>query len=248
MKLLAIYLLLVGSLATCISANKIGNTSLCRCFLDVDLYFNEISFYWRYFFDQVQTLSECNKASHALEAHKVSKRQIPYVYDFGFMDYAAYDYYDYVCTKGRCQVCDVLTGACCNPRTDQNCFLPESCINNPCLSGGTCIETRTVDNQPDFVCACHRGLTGKYCQLVDDFSPLQMFPYLMQVPYQSPANGRSSQPSQPQPSQPQTQPPSVDLEVGPKSNKTLVDKPKGQAGPNDLPVSLLCFFDIHMMG
>lgn len=92
------------------------------------------------------------------------------------MDYAAYDYYDWVCSGGACQLCDVLTGACCVPNGNNNCFLPDSCANNPCLSGGTCVSTRTIDDQPDFVCVCQRGLTGKYCQLIDEFTPPMLAP------------------------------------------------------------------------
>ena len=96
---------------------------------------------------------------------------------FDFADYyanfladAAYDYYDWVCTGASCQLCDVLTGDCCDPNYDRNCFLPDSCANNPCLSGGTCISTLTVDFRPDFMCVCTAGLTGKYCQLIDEYS------------------------------------------------------------------------------
>lgn len=83
-------------------------------------------------------------------------------------DYA-YDYYDWICSDTACQLCDILTSECCDPVIDVNCFLPDSCLNNPCLSGGTCITTRTLDNQPDFICVCLPGLTGKYCQLVNDY-------------------------------------------------------------------------------
>ena len=83
-------------------------------------------------------------------------------------DYA-YDYYDWICSDTACQLCDILTSECCDPAIDVNCFLPDSCLNNPCLSGGTCITTRTLDNQPDFICVCLPGLTGKYCQLVNDY-------------------------------------------------------------------------------
>jgi len=117
-----------------------------------------------------------------------AKRQIPMMYDFGFMDYAAYDYYDWVCNDGRCQVCDVLTGACCDPELpegQENCFLPDSCANNPCLSGGTCITTETVREQPDFECVCIRGLTGKYCQLIDDFTPQNIIPIPVSRPVPS---------------------------------------------------------------
>ena len=105
-----------------------------------------------------------------------SKRQIPMAYDFGFMDYAAYDYYDWVCFGRVCNLCDVLTGACCDPGVSPNCFLPDSCANNPCLSGGTCVDTVTVSGNRDFQCICIRGLTGKYCQLIDDFTPQNILP------------------------------------------------------------------------
>ena len=83
-------------------------------------------------------------------------------------DYA-YDYYDWICSDTSCQLCDILTSECCDPAIDVNCFLPDSCLNNPCLSGGTCITTKTLDQQPDFICVCLPGLTGKYCQLVNDY-------------------------------------------------------------------------------
>jgi len=134
--------------------------------------------------------------------NKHTKRQVPLSYDFGFMDYAAYDYYDWVCdaTLDTCQLCDVLTGSCCDPKANDNCFLPDSCANNPCLSGGTCVTTRTRDNYPDFVCVCNRGLTGKYCQLVDDFTP----PLVVPVPTAVPAPGRVNPVVAPPLSRPQT--------------------------------------------
>jgi len=113
------------------------------------------------------------------------KRQLPLAYAGGFGlgygqydyndyygDYANdynYDYYDWVCSDTSCQLCDILTSECCNPNIDINCFLPDSCLNNPCLGGGTCITTRTVDLRPDFICVCLPGLTGKYCQLANDY-------------------------------------------------------------------------------
>jgi len=134
--------------------------------------------------------------------NKHTKRQVPLSYDFGFMDYAAYDYYDWVCdaTLDTCQLCDVLTGSCCDPKANDNCFLPDSCANNPCLSGGTCVTTRTRDNYPDFVCVCNRGLTGKYCQLVDDFTP----PLVVPVPTIVPAPGRVNPVVAPPLNRPQT--------------------------------------------
>ncbi|CAF0714152.1 unnamed protein product [Brachionus calyciflorus] len=83
-------------------------------------------------------------------------------------DYS-YDYYDWICSETSCQLCDILTSECCDPDVDVNCFLPDTCFNNPCLSGGTCITARTVDDRPDFTCVCLPGLTGKYCQLVNDY-------------------------------------------------------------------------------
>jgi len=100
----------------------------------------------------------------------IQKRQVPDYYS-ALLDYAAYDYYDWVCTGNSCQLCDILTGQCCNPDTQANCFMPDSCVNNPCLTGGTCITTNTIDGRPDFTCVCKSGLTGKYCQLRDDFAP-----------------------------------------------------------------------------
>jgi hypothetical protein len=81
-----------------------------------------------------------------------------------------YDYYDWVCSETDCQLCNVLTAECCDPSINVNCMLPDSCLNNPCLSGGTCITSRTIDGkQPDFICVCLPGFTGKYCQLTNDF-------------------------------------------------------------------------------
>jgi hypothetical protein len=95
-----------------------------------------------------------------------------YDYNDYYGDYMgdyAYDYYDWICTETECQLCDILTSECCDPKIDQNCYLPDSCINNPCLSGGTCISSKTIDGRPDFICACLPGLTGKYCQLANDY-------------------------------------------------------------------------------
>lgn len=118
----------------------------------------------------VAAAAEVAPPTAAEEVKSVKKRQIPFDYYNLFLDYAAYDYYDWVCSGRSCQLCDVLTGDCCDPVRDRNCFLPDSCANNPCLSGGTCISTRTIGNQPDFSCVCKAGLTGKYCQLVDEFA------------------------------------------------------------------------------
>jgi len=106
------------------------------------------------------------------------------------LDYALYDYYDWVCVDRTCQLCDLLTGDCCNPARGPNCFLPDSCANNPCLAGGTCITTRTVDDRPDFVCTCKKGLTGKYCQLIDEYDPpitMAIVPPVAPLPVPGPA-------------------------------------------------------------
>jgi len=50
-----------------------------------------------------------------------------------------------------------------------NCFLQDSCLNNPCLAGGSCVPTRTIHGQDDFLCICLPGLTGKYCQITNDY-------------------------------------------------------------------------------
>ncbi len=96
------------------------------------------------------------------------KRQVLPLYGDYFSDYL-YDYYDWICDERLCRLCNVLSSECCTPHVDQNCFLPDTCLNNPCLFGGTCIPTKTIDNKPDFNCICDRGLTGKYCQLTDLF-------------------------------------------------------------------------------
>jgi hypothetical protein len=105
----------------------------------------------------------------ASPADRVKRQLFPDYYS-ALLDYAAYDYYDWVCTGNNCVLCDILTGECCNPAAP-NCFMPDSCANNPCLTGGTCITTTTIDGRPDFTCVCKSGLTGKYCQLRDDFAP-----------------------------------------------------------------------------
>lgn len=138
--------------------------------------------------------------------------------DFGdyygnFLADSAYDYYDWVCTDRVCQLCDVLTGDCCNPDLDRNCFLPDSCANNPCLSGGTCITTRTIDYRPDFMCICQGGLTGKYCQLVDQYYVPPTIPVPVPVatpavvetpayPAPAPSYGQPAAPSYGQPAAP----------------------------------------------
>ena len=93
-----------------------------------------------------------------------------YYGDYSDADYA-YDYYDWICSDKACTLCDILTSECCDPATDEHCFLPDSCLNNPCLAGGTCITTKTVDDRADFICVCLPGLTGKYCQLASEYQP-----------------------------------------------------------------------------
>lgn len=97
-----------------------------------------------------------------------------YDYNDYYGDYIGdynYDYYDWVCTTNppNCQLCNILGSECCDPEVDVNCFLPDNCLNNPCLAGGTCITTTTIDNRPDFTCVCMPGLSGKYCQLATDY-------------------------------------------------------------------------------
>ena len=133
-------------------------------------------------FKKLRTIVKAeNNSTNEVASRK--KRQLPAVGGFGvgfgaydyndyfgdFVNDYAYDYYDWVCTETACQLCDILTSECCDPTVNVNCFLPDSCLNNPCLSGGTCITTRTIAGQPDFVCVCLPGLTGKYCQLTNDY-------------------------------------------------------------------------------
>lgn len=97
-----------------------------------------------------------------------------YDYNDYYGDYVGdynYDYYDWVCTTNppNCQLCNILGSECCDPANDVNCFLPDTCLNNPCLAGGTCITTKTIDDRPDFTCVCLPGLSGKYCQLATDY-------------------------------------------------------------------------------
>lgn len=97
-----------------------------------------------------------------------------YDYNDYYGDYVGdynYDYYDWVCTTNppNCQLCNILGSECCDPEHDVNCFLPDTCLNNPCLAGGTCITTKTIDDRPDFTCVCLPGLSGKYCQLATDY-------------------------------------------------------------------------------
>jgi hypothetical protein len=128
------------------------------------------------------------------DKHSVSKRQIggtlgvggksigggigqgfgQYDYNDYYGDYIGdynYDYYDWVCTTNppNCQLCNILGSECCDPAINTNCFLPDSCLNNPCLAGGTCITVTTIDGRPDFTCVCLPGLSGKYCQLATDY-------------------------------------------------------------------------------
>merc|ERR1712241_252159 len=65
--------------------------------------------------------------------------------------------------------CNILGSECCDPENDVNCALPDTCLNNPCLAGGTCITTKTIDDRADFTCVCLPGLSGKCCQLATDY-------------------------------------------------------------------------------
>lgn len=108
-----------------------------------------------------------------------SKRQLGAPLGFRSYDYGDYyggltgdynyDYYDWVCSETRCQLCNILGGECCDPDANPNCFLPDTCLNNPCLAGGSCVTTQTIDGRPDFLCICLPGLTGKYCQITNDY-------------------------------------------------------------------------------
>lgn len=165
-----------------------------------------------------------------VDEHSISKRQIggtlgvggksigggfgqgfgQYDYNDYYGDYIGdynYDYYDWVCTTNppNCQLCNILGSECCDPAVDTNCFLPDSCLNNPCLAGGTCITTKTIDDRPDFTCVCLPGLSGKYCQLATDyfvgaqfFSPPPMpvpMPFNQPLPIPAPAGGMGPMPS-----------------------------------------------------
>jgi len=108
-----------------------------------------------------------------------SKRQLAVPLGFRSYDYGDYyggltgdynyDYYDWVCSETRCRVCNILGGECCDPADNPNCFLPDTCLNNPCLAGGSCVTTTTLLGNPDFLCICLPGLTGKYCQITNDY-------------------------------------------------------------------------------
>jgi len=167
-------------------------------------------------FKKLRTIVKAENSTKENEAESRKKRQLPAVGGFGlgfgaydyndyfgdFVNDYAYDYYDWVCTETACQLCDILTSECCDPTTNINCFMPDSCLNNPCLSGGTCISTRTIAGQQDFVCVCLPGLTGKYCQLANDYFvgaqvlPPPFMPPLVpaQVPAVVPAVGVPSVP------------------------------------------------------
>lgn len=134
-------------------------------------------------------------------------QEFPDFYDFYPNDFL-YDYYDWVCSDTSCQLCNILTSECCDPDVNVNCFLPDSCLNNPCLSGGTCIPTRTTDERPDFICACYPGFTGKYCQLTNEFffPPPPPMP-LPQRPLYVPPQYQPQPLYQPQPQPPYQQPP-----------------------------------------
>ena len=119
-----------------------------------------------------------NQTQNSTESHR-QKRQLAAPLGFRSYDYGDYygpitgdynyDYYDWVCSEASCQLCNILGGECCDPEGNPNCFLPDTCLNNPCLAGGSCITTRTIHDQPDFLCICLPGLTGKYCQITNDY-------------------------------------------------------------------------------
>lgn len=129
-----------------------------------------------------------------------------YDYNDYYGDYVgdySYDYYDWVCTTNppNCQLCNMLGSECCDPAMDTNCFLPDTCLNNPCLAGGTCITTTTIDDRPDFTCVCLPGLSGKYCQLATDYFVGAQFysPPPVPAPVPAVATGGYAQAAQPAP-------------------------------------------------
>ena len=124
------------------------------------------------------TLTTNSTQTNETELHR-AKRQLAVPLGFRSYDYGDYygpltgdynyDYYDWVCSETSCQLCNILGGECCDPSSGPNCFLQDSCLNNPCLAGGSCVPTRTIHGQDDFLCICLPGLTGKYCQITNDY-------------------------------------------------------------------------------
>jgi len=124
------------------------------------------------------TLTTNSTQTNETELHR-AKRQLAVPLGFRSYDYGDYygpltgdynyDYYDWVCSETSCQLCNILGGECCDPNSGPNCFLQDSCLNNPCLAGGSCVPTRTIHGQDDFLCICLPGLTGKYCQITNDY-------------------------------------------------------------------------------
>jgi hypothetical protein len=196
--------------------------------------------------DTVIRLEEQDSAFQQKSANR-TKRQLAFAggmglgfgaYDYNdyYGDYAsdyAYDYYDWVCSDQSCQLCDILTSECCDPELDVNCFLPDSCLNNPCLSGGTCITSVTLDGRPDFICVCLPGLTGKYCQLVNDYfigAEIGMAPFLPPPPPPPmPAYAPSYAPSY-APPQPAYAPPPVYAQPPPQASYGQQAPPPQQYG------------------
>jgi len=126
-----------------------------------------------------QSVSENSTKTNETELHNRAKRQLAVPLGFRSYDYGDYygaltgdynyDYYDWVCSETSCQLCNILGGECCDPNSGPNCFLQDSCLNNPCLAGGSCVPTTTIHGQNDFLCICLPGLTGKYCQITNDY-------------------------------------------------------------------------------
>ena len=151
-----IYKFLLFTYLFCLS---IENSSPSLTLKETGEFFQNIFHYLGTYFKSKQELPKLIiKQSNETKLER-SKRQLDYYGDY------LYDYYDWICDERMCRLCNVLSSECCTPNLDTNCFLPDTCLNNPCLFGGTCISTRTTDNRPDFSCICGDSRTGKYCQL-----------------------------------------------------------------------------------
>lgn len=180
--------------------------------------------------ESTQTL-QVNQTRNETELNR-TKRQLAAPLGFRSYDYGDYyggltgdynyDYYDWVCSETRCQLCNILGGECCDPDANPNCFLPDSCLNNPCLAGGSCVTTQTIDGRPDFLCICLPGLTGKYCQITNDYIVDGWLPRIPIGPA-FPPHGPFPTPSQPMPPPPpnQMQPQSLFLPPPPPPSNQM---------------------------
>ena len=70
------------------------------------------------------------------------------------------------CTSGRdgftCSCHSGRHGPNCLQVTTENTSLP-SCLFNPCLHGGTCVQNQLVNS--DYTCQCSSGFTGSDCEI-----------------------------------------------------------------------------------